>query len=76
MIVGDDALNREQVAAAPEVGHTVPETPLPSIPPNAAPTGPRSALGRLAIPLSAVLVAFGFIALGSLARQRDDPDHQ
>ena len=66
MIVGDDALNREQVVAAPEVGHTVPATPLPSMPPNATPTGSRSALARLAIPLLARLASLGFIALGTL----------
>jgi membrane fusion protein, multidrug efflux system len=72
MIVGENALNQEQgVAAPPAAAHTVspPATPLPSAPPNAsesAPISSRSTLARLAIPLFAVLTAFGFIALATL----------
>jgi len=71
MIVGENALNQEQGVAAPPAAHTVspPATPLPSAPPNgsaSAPIGSRSTLARLAIPLFAVLVALGFIALATL----------
>src|SRR6266851_3280454 len=70
MIVGENALNQEQ-GAAPPAAHTVspPAAPLPSAPPNAsesAPISSRSTLARLAIPLFAVLTAFGFIALATL----------
>src|SRR5882757_2536229 len=71
MIVGKNALNQEQGVAAPPAAHTVspPATPLPSAPPNgseSAPIGSRSTLARLAIPLFAVLTAFGFITLATL----------
>src|ERR1700676_2696550 len=71
MIVGENALNQEQGVAAPPAAHTVspPATPLPSAPPNgseSAPVSSRSTLARLAIPLFAVLTAFGFIALATL----------
>src|SRR3984893_8287836 len=71
MIVGENALNPEQGVAAPPAAHTVspPATPLPSAPPNgseSAPISSRSTLARLAIPLFAVLTAFGFIALATL----------
>ena len=71
MIVGENALNQEQGVAARPAAHTVspPATPLPSAPPNgsaSAPIGSRSTLARLAIPLFAVLVALGFIALATL----------
>src|ERR1700752_1520074 len=71
MIVGENGLNQEQGAAAPPAAPTVspPATPLPSAPPNgsaSAPIGSRSTLARLAIPLFAVLVALGFIALATL----------
>src|SRR6267143_453568 len=64
-------MNQEQGVAAPPAAHTVspPATPLPSAPPNAsesAPIGSRSTLARLAIPLFAVLTAFGFIVLATL----------
>src|SRR5712671_3182561 len=64
-------MNQEQGVAAPPAAHTVspPATPLPSAPPNAsesAPISSRSTLARLAIPLFAVLTAFGFIALATL----------
>src|SRR6202051_2148043 len=71
MIVGENALNQEQGVAAPPAAHTVspPATPLPSAPPNgseSAPISSRSTLARLAIPLLAVLAAFGFVALATL----------
>ena len=64
-------MNQGQGFAAPPAAHTVspPATPLPSAPPNgsaSAPIGSRSTLARLAIPLFAVLVALGFIALATL----------
>src|SRR3981081_4640054 len=71
MIVGENALNREQGVAAPPAAHTVspPATPLPPAPPNGPASGPigsPSTLARLAIPLFAVLVALAFIALATL----------
>src|SRR5260370_6870655 len=71
MIGGESALNEEQGEPAPLAAHTVspPPTPLPSAPLNgsaSAPTGSRSTLVRLAIPLFAVLVALAFIALATL----------
>jgi membrane fusion protein, multidrug efflux system len=71
MIVGENALNQEQSVAAPPAAHTVSPsaTPLPSAPPTgsaSAPIGWRSTFARLAIPLFAVLAAFGFIALATL----------
>src|SRR5712672_822999 len=71
MIVGENALNQEQGVAAPPAAHTVspPATLLPSAPPKgsaSAPIGSRSTFARLAIPLFAVLTAFGFIALATL----------
>jgi membrane fusion protein (multidrug efflux system) len=71
MIVGENALNQEQGVAAPPAAHTVSPsaTPLPSAPPTgsaSAPIGSRSTFARLAIPLFAVLTAFGFIALATL----------
>src|ERR1700730_9839646 len=72
MIVGKNALNQEQDAAALPAARTVspPATPLPSAPPNgsaSAPIGSGSTLARLAIPLFAVLVAIAFIALATEA---------
>jgi membrane fusion protein (multidrug efflux system) len=61
---------QDQISPAPSAGRTGPPPSSPAAPTAAdAPTPPpgsRSAFGRLAIPLFAVLAAFGFVALATL----------
>jgi membrane fusion protein (multidrug efflux system) len=60
---------QDQVSPAPSEGQTgsAPSSPPASTAANAPPlSGSRSAFGRLAIPLFAVLAAFGFVALATL----------
>src|SRR5258707_15117793 len=71
MIAGENALNQQQGVAAPSAAHTVSPsaTLLPSAPPKgsaSAPIGSRSTFARLALPMFAVLTAFGFIAPATL----------
>ncbi len=63
---------QDQISPAPPPGQTGPPPSSPAAPaaadapvPPPAP-GPRSAFGRLAIPLFAVLAAFAFVALATL----------
>jgi membrane fusion protein, multidrug efflux system len=61
---------QDQISPAPSAGQTGSTPPAPAAPIAAAPTSPppasRGTLGRLALPLFAVLVAFGFVALATL----------
>jgi membrane fusion protein (multidrug efflux system) len=52
--------------AAPPMPAATASGAVPARPPRSSPEGSRGARGRLAIPLAAVLIAFGFIALATL----------
>jgi membrane fusion protein, multidrug efflux system len=62
---------QDQISPAPAAGQAVsppstPAAPTAAAPPTSSPPASRGTLGRLALPLLAVLVAFGFVALATL----------